>query len=101
MYFAQSDILGQLGLYVIQPTLSLLRLLFDRIEVRMIHRVLGRNPLRVVVSEHELQQVKSIVADERLVLRREELGPRLLVVLAEYVVVVAVKRDVILLNVGE
>lgn len=70
-------------------------------KVRVIHRIFRGHSLGVVVLQHFAQQVNGFVGDKLVVLRGDELGPWLLGVGAEDVVVVWVELHVVLLYIGE
>jgi hypothetical protein len=73
----------------------------DGFEVRVLHCVFRGHSLGVVVLQHFAQQVNGFVGDELVVLRGNELGPWLLGVVAEDVVIVRVELHVVLLYIGE
>ena len=72
------------------------------LKVDVIHGVLGRHSLGVVVPEHLAEQVQSLVTHQLVVLRVDELGPRLARdrVLGQNVLVVGVQCEAILVKVS-
>ena len=66
----------------------------DGLEVRVGHRLDGREAVLVVVAQELVEEVDRLGADEVLVLRRDELRPRLPRVAAEDAVKVRVELEV-------
>lgn len=73
----------------------------DRLKVGMLHRVPRGDPLRVVVPQHPVEQVDRLIGHQLVILGRDELGPRLALVLTQDVVVVRVQLQLVLVDVGE
>ena len=73
----------------------------DGLEVRVGHRLDGREAVLVVVAKELVEEVDRLGADEVLVLRRDELRPRLPRVAAEDAVKVRVELEVVLVEVVE
>ena len=67
----------------------------------MVHCILRCNSLRVIISQHIVQQIKSFFTHQGFILVVDELVPWLLWVLAEDVIVVPVKCHIVLFNIGK
>jgi len=76
-------------------------ILFDRLEVGVIHSFFGRNTLSMVILEHLAKQFDCLVGHKGIVLCVDELVPRLARMLSNDIIVVRIKGHVILLNVRE
>jgi hypothetical protein len=75
--------------------------LFHRLEVRMLHGLFGSKSLSVVVAEHLAQQINGLFGDKCVILSINELVPGLAGVLSNDIIVVAVKSNIVLLDIGE
>ena len=67
----------------------------------MAHRVLRRDSLRMVISEHLVQEVERLFADKSLVLVTDKLVPGFLHVLAQNFIVMIVQSHVVFLDILE
>lgn len=67
----------------------------------MLHSLLWRNTFGVVVPEHHAEKFKGLVADESCVLLINELVPWLTWVLRKDLIVVSVKRQIVLIQIGK
>jgi len=73
----------------------------DRLEVSVLHCVLGSDTFGVVILKHPVEQVKGFFSDELVILGVDELLPRLAGLVAEDVVEVRVEGHAVFLDVGE
>ena len=80
---------------------SFLSALLDGVEVWVAHGVLRCNSLRVIISEHLVQEIECLLADESFILVTNKLVPWLLSVLKKNLIIVVVEGDVVLLNILE
>ena len=73
----------------------------DGLEVGVLHGVLGGDALGMIVSQHLRQHVDGLFRHEVLILAGDEFMPGFLGVLADHIIVLLVKCDIVLFDVGE
>jgi len=67
----------------------------------MLHGLFGSKSLSVVVAEHLAQQINGLFGDKRVILSINKLIPGLAGVLSNDIIVVTVKSDIVLFDIGE
>lgn len=74
--------------------------LLDRLEVGVLHGILGCDALSMIIAEHLREQVKGLLRHKMLILAGQKLRPGLACVLSNHVVVLLLQSYIVLINVG-